>query len=415
MIKTDICIVGAGPGGAAAALKLAYANQSCVLLDKATFPRDKICGDALSGKVSTVLNRMDPAIMDRFRAQPQVGMWGFKFTSPNGKEMHFDFTPENLKEEDFPPAPGYVSTRLVFDNFLIEEVKRHDCVDLHEGINISEYIKNPEGYLLKDKSGDFTVQTKILIVANGAHSPFSRKQAGLEKDNRHHAGGLRVYYKNVGNLAGQPAIELHYFKELVPGYLWIFPLPNNGANVGLGMRTDMISSRKFNMRAALEELVATHPRLKDRFKDAEITDSVKGYGLPLGSKKRILSGDHYMLVGDAGHLIDPLTGEGIGNAIYSGTIAADQAVNCLKANKYDAKFMRGYDVRIQRVLGTELKASYLMQRIMLYPRLVNFLTNRVEGNKFVMDFLNKIYADSKTEWHKELWRPGFWWRVVKGN
>ena len=77
--------------------------------------------------------------------------------------------------------------------------------------------------------------------------------------------------------------------------------------------------------------------------------------------------------------------------------------------------MRAYDVRIQRVLGTELKASYLMQRIMLYPRLVNFLTNRVEGNKFVMDFLNKIYADSKTEWHKELWRPTFWWRVVTGN
>ena len=74
MIKTDICIVGAGPGGAAAALKLAYANQSCILLDKATFPRDKICGDALSGKVSTVLNRLDPEIMNRFRAQPQVGM-----------------------------------------------------------------------------------------------------------------------------------------------------------------------------------------------------------------------------------------------------------------------------------------------------------------------------------------------------
>jgi len=415
MIKTDICIVGAGPGGAAAALKLGYANQSCVLIDKATFPRDKICGDALSGKVSTVLNRMDPEIMNRFRATPQVSMWGFKFTSPNGKEMHFDFTPKDLAEADYPSAPGYVATRLVFDNFLIEEVKRHPSVDLREGINISEYIKTEEGYLLKDKSGDFTIQTKILIVANGAHSPFSRKHAGLEKDNRHHAGGLRVYYKNVANLEGQSAIELHYFKELVPGYLWIFPLPNNGANVGLGMRTDMISDRKFNMRKALEELIATHPRLKDRFKDAEITDSVKGYGLPLGSKKRILSGDHYMLVGDAGHLIDPLTGEGIGNAIYSGTIAADQAVNCLEAKKYDAKYMRAYDVRIQRVLGTELKASYLMQRLMLYPRLVNFLTNRVENNDFVMGFLNKIYADSTTEWHKELWRPGFWWRVVKGN
>ncbi|MEM9821792.1 MAG: FAD-dependent monooxygenase, partial [Bacteroidota bacterium] len=59
MIKTEVCIVGAGPGGAGAALQLAYQNIPSVLIDKATFPRDKICGDALSGKVVTVLNRMD--------------------------------------------------------------------------------------------------------------------------------------------------------------------------------------------------------------------------------------------------------------------------------------------------------------------------------------------------------------------
>ena len=414
MIQTDICIVGAGPGGAAAALQLAYKNQSCVLLDKAKFPRDKICGDALSGKIPTILDRMDPEIMNRFRTQqPQLGMWGFKFSAPNGKEMEFDFTPKDATS--LPPAPGYVATRLVFDNFLIEEVKRHDCIQLLEEVNIADYEKQADGYLLKDKSGNDIVKTKLLIIASGAHSKFARHHAGLEKDNRHHAGGLRIYYKNVGNLSGNNAIELHYFKELVPGYLWIFPLPNNGANVGLGMRTDMISKRKFNMRKALDKLVRTHPRLKDRFENAEIVDTVKGYPLPLGSKKRIISGDRYMLIGDAGHLIDPLTGEGIGNAIYSGAIAADQAINCVKVDKYDADFLRDYDVRIQRVLGAEMQASYLMQRILLFPKVVNFLTNRLDNNQFALDFINRTYSDPTSEWHKELWRPMFWFRLLRGR
>lgn len=416
MIQTDICIVGAGPGGAAAALQLAYKNQSCVLLDKAKFPRDKVCGDALSGKIPTILDRMDPEIMKRFRTQqPQLGMWGFKFSAPNGKEMEFDFTPKDVPDSELPAAPGYVATRLVFDNFLIEEVKRHESIQLHEEVDIADYEKLEDGYLLKDKSGTPIVKTKLLLIASGAHSRFARHHAGLQKDNRHHAGGLRIYYKNVGNLSGNNAIELHYFKELVPGYLWIFPLPDNGANVGLGMRTDMISKRKFNMRKALDRLVRTHPRLRDRFKDAEIVDTVKGYPLPLGSKKRIISGDRYMLIGDAGHLIDPLTGEGIGNAIYSGAIAADQAIECVKEDKYDAGFLRNYDVRIQRVLGVEMQASYLMQRILLFPRVVNFLTNRLDGNQFALDFINRTYADPMSEWHKELWKPIFWFRLLRGR
>ena len=69
MIETDVCIVGAGPGGAAAALKLSYLGIPCLILDKATFPRDKVCGDTVSGKVTTLLGRLDPAMLNRFRRQ----------------------------------------------------------------------------------------------------------------------------------------------------------------------------------------------------------------------------------------------------------------------------------------------------------------------------------------------------------
>ena len=82
----------------------------------------------------------------------------------------------------------------------------------------------------------------------------------------------------------------------------------------------------------------------------------------LDQKSVKLSGDHYMLVGDAAHLIDPLTGEGIGNAFYSGFIAAEQAIECLKANNFSTTFLTAYDKRIRRVLGSEMKLSYRIQR-----------------------------------------------------
>lgn len=411
MLKSDICIIGAGPGGAAAALQLAYHGVACTLIDKATFPRDKICGDALSGKVSTVLNRMDPAIMDRLRAsQKQANMWGLKFTVPNMEALELELDRSLAKEL---VAPGYVVKRLDFDNFLIEETKRHDSIQLIEGIAITDYEKTDSGYLISNKDKSFQLSAKLLIIANGAHSSFSRHHAGLPRELKHHAGGVRAYYKNVGGLnENSYAIELHYMKELIPGYLWIFPLPHGEANVGLAMRSDKISERTYNLKQNLQRILTENPSFKDRFAEAELVDEIRGFGLPMGSKKRKLSGDHYMLVGDAGHLIDPLTGEGIGNAIFSGVVAADQAMACLQADDFSASFMRAYDKRIRRVMGRELQLGYVFQRMMFYPGLIRFLMKRVYNNHFVMNFLQEVYADSQKNWVKQVKRPGFWWKVV---
>ncbi|MBK7871105.1 MAG: FAD-dependent monooxygenase [Saprospiraceae bacterium] len=94
MLHTDICILGAGPGGAATALKLSYLGIPCMLIDKATFPRDKVCGDAISGKVITLLKRLDPAILQRFAASStQQGINGITFVAPNAREIHIPFRP----------------------------------------------------------------------------------------------------------------------------------------------------------------------------------------------------------------------------------------------------------------------------------------------------------------------------------
>lgn len=413
MLKTDICIVGAGPGGVATALKLSHLNIPCVLVDKAVFPRDKICGDAISGKAVTILRRIDPAIVERFEAAvtEQTEVWGIRFVSPKAKEIDVPFRPGFDPLND--PKQGFVSKRIDFDRMLIEEVKRRENIALYQGVSIDHYEKTPQGYRISDKKRTFEVETRILILANGANSNFSRHHAGLEKDEKHHAGAVRAYYRNVEGLHPHGFIELHFLKDIIPGYLWIFPLPGGYANVGLGMRSDYLSKRRFNLSKSLPQLIENSPHLRSRFKDAELTGKITGYGLPLGSKKRRISGDHFMLVGDAGHLIDPLSGEGIGNAIYSGFIAAEQAQKCLETDNFSAKFLEAYDERVARVLGKEMEISYRLQQMMARPWLVNLLANWVSRNRSLLDIISRMYTD--LEVRKKSLNPFFWVRLLLGK
>jgi flavin-dependent dehydrogenase len=109
-------------------------------------------------------------------------------------------------------------------------------------------------------------------------------------------------------------IELHFLKDFLPGYLWIFPLPNGLCNVGAGILSSHASRNHINLRDRLMRAIRNHPDLSSRFTNAEMIGKVEGWGLPLGSKRRRLSGDNFLLTGDAASLIDPFTGEGISNS-----------------------------------------------------------------------------------------------------
>src|SRR5690606_9549152 len=95
------------------------------------------------------------------------------------------------------------------------------------------------------------LRCRLVIAADGANSHFARHVAGLQMEPQHHCAGVRAYYSGVSGLDPQGFIELIFLKELLPGYLWIFPLPDGRANVGLGMRSDAVKKRRLDLKAEM--------------------------------------------------------------------------------------------------------------------------------------------------------------------
>ena len=411
LYKKDICIVGAGPAGCATALFLAKAGVPSLLVDKARFPRDKICGDGLSGWSVAMLNRLDPQFMEHLaQSASSLPSWGARFVAPNRQVLDVPFVDRHLPDAR---PPGYVATRLWFDNFLVEQCKQHPLIEVVEGVSLEQWEQQDKGQvLLQDAQGQVQVVSKLAVFANGAHSRQAKTLAGIHPDKKHYVAGIRAYYEGVEGLHPDGHIELHFLKEFLPGYFWIFPLPGGKANVGAGMRSDMVAKKKVNLRKAMLQLIAEDPQLKERFKHARQLNEVKGFGLPLGSKKRSISGNNFLLVGDAASLIDPFTGEGIGNALASGELAAQWAQKALEVQRYDASFLKGYDEAIYKRLWKELRLSKTLQDLLNYPWLFSLVVNKATANETLRQTISCMLTDMDVR--QQLKNPRFYLKVLFG-
>ena len=393
VLKHRIIIAGAGPAGTSASLFLAKAGIPHLIFDKATFPRDKVCGDALSGKVVEVLKKLDPRLIAEMDVQKKLftGSWGVVFGAPNGKELPIPF--RSTKNTDT-SAPGFISKRFDFDHFLFSKLNRN-YAEVWENTSLKKAVQLDNGLnLLVEKNGkEETLLCDLVIDATGDRSVLNRELAGYIKEEDHYCAGIRAYYKNVTGFHEGNFIELHFLEELLPGYFWIFPLPNGMANVGAGMLSKSVSAKKINLREAMLKAIKENPRINHRFKNAELQGKIEGWGLPLGSKKRAISGNHFLLAGDAASLIDPFTGEGIGNALYSGMLAAETAANAIRKNCFDASSLHQYDEQIYKRLWDELKLSHTLQKLCKYPWLFNFVVNKAHKSKTLRDTISCMFDD----------------------
>ncbi len=408
---STIVIVGAGPAGCATSLFLSKLQIPHTIIEKNCFPRDKVCGDALSGKVVQVLKQLDPNLVHQFQSKPEhfLPSWGVQFVAPNGKSIDIPFKKDMQNE---PHAPGFISKRMDFDATLFSWLDTQYATILSE-TTLTDIVKEKDGLCIsiqKNNAIQKITGVKMLVGADGDRSIVGKKLIGRKKENKHYCAGIRAYYNGVSGLHEQNFIELHFLNDLLPGYLWIFPLPNGQANVGAGMLSASISAKKINLKESMFKAIENNPALKERFKNADLVGKIEGWGLPLGSKKRPLSGDHFLLTGDAGSLIDPFTGEGIGNAMYSGMLAAKHIQKCFEKNQFKAAFNLQYDEAFYERQWEELKLSHTMQKMVKFPWLFNFVVNKAHKNKLLRETISCMFED--LDMRAKLRNPLFYLKLI---
>ena len=346
----DVIIVGAGPAGCACALALKTPGLKVALLDKASFPRDKVCGDAIPGRAIKALKQIDPQYEAAFK---QFGNKCYtKSTSVHykGKALTFDWV-----------GDAYTCARMEFDNFLFSLVKAHSATDIVLDTLPDSFTKNDNGISAAFKNKPEILHAKIIIGADGAQSMVAKQLAGSTLDRNHHVGSVRAYFSNVGGLESSKT-EIYFSRKFLPSYLWVFPLPGNMCNVGFGMLSSEIARRKVNIKQAFHDFIEQDALLKEKFSGAKQIGELEGFGLPLGSRIVPYSGANFMLTGDAASLIDPISGDGIGNAMLSGKLAAAQAIKCFEENNFSGAFMKSYDAALLAAIGGELRTHYKAQQ-----------------------------------------------------
>lgn len=405
MTDTTITILGGGPAGLTCGLFLAKENIPFTILEKSFYPRDKICGDAISGSSLYVMRRLFPEFPAELQDLPKTfPSRGINFFAPNGKMLKIPYMPSKPQAT----APGFTVRRSDFDHFLARKLKEMMPHSLTEGFEVKKIEKTQEGFRLDD--GSRNIDTRLLIVADGAHSTFIRIFRPNTLGKKHFSAGLRQYYTNVEGMSGSHFIELHFLKDLLPGYFWIFPLTENSANVGLGVRSDVVSRKKMNLNKLLQHIITEHPGIKERFRQAIPQESPRGFGLPLSSPKTGYSGDGYLLTGDAGHLIDPFSGEGIGNAMLSGMLAAGIAVRAREEMNFSKAFLSQYDQELNGKLSNELSVSASLQALAFYPGLFNFVVNKALKNKTLRDTFSAML--NQADLRKQFQNPLFYLKLL---
>jgi geranylgeranyl reductase family protein len=367
----EVIVVGAGPGGATAAAALARAGRDVLLLDRHSFPRDKICGDAVSLGAVRILN--DLGMNDQILAARDRGEFyrldGMRLVSPSGHTLHADFHRGPNDEE------SYVAPRL----FLDATIQQHavDCGACFRQAEVKEPLLEDgrvAGVVVRQNGSTHTYRAPVVIGADGVTSVITRHLRPEAEQHRdeHRAVALRAYIEGMELFPHK--VEFFLYDEVLPGYAWIFPARDKVANIGLGMRLDVFRRHKRNLKQMLHDFLAM-PDIRARLTNGHTLRDVATWQLNFGSQERLQhTFDGALLVGDAAGFINPLTGGGIHNALISATLAAETVDDALRRGDVSRQSLRIYEQRCDEAMWSGMRRSFFYQRFLLnYPTLVDWL------------------------------------------
>lgn len=349
-VDFDVLIVGAGPAGCSTAISLADTGLRIALIDKATFPREKVCGDGLTIDSINQLKKLSPRLAENIHHfEKKITATGCVITSTKGYRSFFNI-PENQRP--------YIIQRIYFDNELLNECKNYHNITVFENTRLLKISISDQQVSLETSGGHFS--GKMLVGADGVNSLIAKFINPDKPKETLYGVSVRAYFSNVQDDDYQNVIEIHYLESLIPGYFWIFHMHNNLRNVGLGIDERMMKKNGLNLSEVFQDIINNHPRFKDRFKNATMQGDLKAHRISAFNRYRPIYGNRVLLAGDAANLLNPLSGEGVGNALRSGRFAAEHIKKCFAANDFSKDFNRNYYKKIKRTMFPELTRHGLL-------------------------------------------------------
>lgn len=240
----------------------------------------------------------------------------------------------------------------------------------------------------------YRLRCKIVIGADGGNSKIARA-SGLLMANEHHLyHGLRQYYRRE---RFDSSVYIFYDRRILPGYVWIFPVSQTMANVGM-----MITPQKWKSIAKpaaqiFKEILNTNPDIKLLLAGAAPVDKIKGAILPLGSLPGARTSDGLILVGDAAAFINPLSGGGIYTALLSALKAAEVCSSSLKNNDWSKAGLSAYEKWRRKTLRPGFKYAAAMKRLFSNEKYATGFSNMDRANGFLLicfwRFMVSLYRD----------------------
>ncbi len=398
----DVIVLGGGPSGSSAATFLGMAGKKVLHLDRAKFPRDKTCGDGISGKSVRILKQL--GVIPDMEHVEHMKMHGVTFSSPKGKVVEIP-----AKKKDSNEPPGFVCPRQVFDNVLFQNAKKY-TTSIEEFFANDIIIENGfvTGVTGTYKGKPYTFKARCLVGADGVGGITARKVGANNTEEDHQVSAVRCYYEGVEGMSDK--IELHFVDESLPGYFWIFPLPNKKANVGIGMVVTDMKKKKVNLEKLMYEIIEKNAVFKPRFANAKKITEVKRWQLPVGSFRPKAYGNGYVLVGDAASLIDPFTGEGIGNGLVSGKIASDILLKAFEKGDFSEATLSEYQTALYEEVGDELNTSYNLQKLVKYKFLINLIIDKASRSEDIKAAISSALIDPENQ--KQFQNPMFYLKAL---
>lgn len=395
--SADVVVVGGGPAGSAAAILLARAGFDVCLLEKGHFPREKPCGEYLSPGCVPLLDRL--GVLSALESGCGRPIRGMRVETSGGAVFTGTYPSNGILPH------GYSLPRYCFDT-LVFEAARAAGAECLEGWRVADLIRVDQrvtGVIAASDGRTRHFTAPLTIGADGRNSVVARRLGLFSWHPSHRKVAFVQRFQmpdEVGHLG-----EVYLGRA---GYCILNPQEAGKINVGIVVdQRDLRLHRDWN--EVFRELIAAYPLVRVKLSRAHPVTPLRIIG-PLACRVKEVAGEGYVLAGDAAGYYDPMTGEGIYQALKGAEFAAEIAGKALKNRDITPRALEPYAVAHHSEFGPKERVCQLLQQIVHRPRLCEYVVRHLKDRRDLGEELMGVVGDLLPA--RRLLRPGFWTRLL---